>query len=76
MAQRGRFNSGLGESWGPIDGSPWMTKAEAQEYLGLLPPDLDELIRTGQVDTIGVSANLLILRKSVATYRRLREQIG
>lgn len=59
-----------------LEGSPWMTTREAEEYLEMSSPDLEELMRTGQVDLSGSTSNPLLLRRSVVTYRRLREQIG
>lgn len=65
------FSTGLHGS-----SEPWMTLDEASKFLEVPLRELEELMRTGQVDVGGSSLKPLVLRKSALTYRRLRERLG
>jgi hypothetical protein len=54
----------------------WMTLEAACAFLELSMPELQELIRTRQLDLGGSTTNPLVLGKSVVTFRRLRERLG
>jgi hypothetical protein len=53
-----------------------MTVDEASKFLRMTMPELEELMKTGQVDVGGSGLNPLILSKSLITYRGLRERLG
>lgn len=68
------FYEGLGRAHD--DSQVYLSVAEASRLLGLPVEEVEELVRTGQVDSTSSSVGVLLQLKSVLTYLKLRERLG